>query len=301
MSTVVRSMRSTLARATVLLGAALLAAGCAAQANGGATPSPSSTADAGDAELPDDGGLVLQVAYVGGFVMPPTTVTQLPLVSVYADGRVITEGPVVAIYPGPALPNLQVSTIPTERVEELVQQALDAGVGEEFDHGMPPVADVPSTRFTVVTADGTETTEVYALQPGLFPEDAEVPGLTEDQVAARAELQTLVDELTGLAAEGSEAYEPEAIAAVASTNFAPGATPDDVVTWPGPPLPGDQLRTDLELSCVVARDDHVDAVLEAAAEATIETVWQNPDGGRWALAIRPLLPHETGCADLPAA
>jgi hypothetical protein len=292
-------MRSTLARAAVLLGAALLAAGCAAQAGSGA--SPSSSPAEGPAELPDDGGLVLQVAYTGGFVPPPVTVTQLPLVSVYADGRVITEGPVIAIHPGPALPNLQVATVPAERVEELVQQALDAGVGEEFDYGMPPVADVPNTRFTVVTAEGTETTEVYALQGGLFPEGEAVPGLSEDQVAARAELQTLVDELTGLSGEGSEAYEPESIAAVASTNFLPGATPDDVVTWPGPPLPGDELSTGLELYCVVARDEAVDAVLEVAADATAETVWQNPDGGRWALTLRPLLPHERSCADLPAA
>ena len=299
MSTVVRSMRSTLARAGVLLGATLLTAGCAAQPGGGSASSPSSAPETG-AELPAD-GLVLQVAYSGGFVPPPVTYTQLPLVSVYADGRVITEGPVIAIHPGPALPNLQVSTIPTERVEELVQQALDAGVGEEFDYGMPPVADVPNTRFTVVTADGTETTEVYALQRGLFPEGEEVPGLTEDQVAARAELQDLVDELTGLSSEGSEAYEPESIAAVASTNFLPGSTPDDVATWPGPPLPGDELSTGLELYCVVARDEAVAAVLEAAEDATAETVWQNPDGGRWALTLRPLLPHESGCADLPTA
>jgi hypothetical protein len=294
-------MRSTLARAGVLLGATLLTAGCAAQAGGGSAPSPSSSAPEVDAQLPDDGGLVLQVAYSGGFVPPQVTYTQLPLVSVYADGRVITEGPVIAIYPGPALPNLQVSTMPTERVEELVQQALDAGVGEQFDYGMPPVADVPNTRFTVVTADGTETTEVYALQRGLFPEGEAVPGLTEDQTAARAELQGLVDELTGLGGESSQAYEPESIAAVASTNYPPGATPDDIATWPGPPLPGDELSTGSELYCVVARDEAVDAVLEAAADATAETVWQNPDGGRWALTLRPLLPHETGCADLPTA
>src|SRR5690349_15192915 len=52
-------------------------------------------------------GLVLRVEYTGGFVSPSATAGRLPLISVYADGRVIAEGPVAAIYPGPALPNLQ--------------------------------------------------------------------------------------------------------------------------------------------------------------------------------------------------
>jgi hypothetical protein len=89
--------------------------------------------------------------------------------------------------------------------------------------------------------------------------------------------------------------------AVVGTDFAAGATSDDVATWPGPPLPGDELRTGLDLYCVAAEGEAADAVLDAAADATVETVWKNPDGGRWALTLRPLLPHETGCADLPQA
>ena len=46
---------------------------------------------------------MLRVGYTGGFVSPPATAGRLPLISVYADGRVISEGPVAAIYPGPAL------------------------------------------------------------------------------------------------------------------------------------------------------------------------------------------------------
>jgi hypothetical protein len=287
-------MTSTLARATALLGAALLAAGCAGQAGSG-TAAPRTTPEA---TLPDDGGLVLQVAYTDGFVPPRLTYARLPLVSVYADGRVITEGPTTAIYPGPALPNLQVAEIEPAQVEELVQQALDAGVGQDVDYGTPPVADVPNTAFTVVTGQGTRTSEVYALQPGLVPDGGEVPGLTEEQRAARAQLQELVDEVTALGAD-SRTYEPEAVAAVVGTDIPAGATPDDVATWPGPPLPGDELRTGLELYCVTARGEAADAVLQVAADATVETVWQNPDGGRWALTLRPLLPHESGCADLP--
>ena len=294
MSAVIPCMTHVRARATALLGVGLLAAGCAAQAGGGSA-APATTAEA---TLPDDGGLALQVAYTGGFVPPRVSYTQLPLVSVYADGRAITEGPVAAVHPGPALPNLQVAQIEPAQVEQLLQQALDAGVGRQMDLGMPPIADVPDTRFTVVTAHGTRTTDVHALQRGLFPEGEDVPGLTEEQTAARAELQDLLDELTSLGAD-SEAYEPEVVVAVAGTDVPVGGSPDDVVTWPGPPLPGDELGTGLDLYCVAARGEAADAVLEAAADATAETVWQNPDGGRWALSLRPLLPHESGCADLP--
>ena len=286
-------------RAVALLGAALLTAGCAAQAGGasagGGSAAPSTTAEAA---LPDDGGLVLQVAYSGGFLPLRARYARLPLVSVYADGRVITEGPVAAVHPGPALPNLQVAQIEPAQVQELARRALDAGVGREGDYGRPPVADMPDTLITVVTAEGTRTSEVYALEEGLFPEDREVPGVTEEQVAARGQLQDLVDELSALGGD-SRAYRPEAVAAVVGTDVAAGASPDDVATWPGPPLPGDPLGTGTDPSCVVAGEETVEAVLEAAAEATTDTVWQNPDGGRWAVTLRPLLPHETGCADLP--
>jgi hypothetical protein len=43
------------------------------------------------------------------------------------------------------------------------------------------------------------------------------------------------------------------------------------------------------------------AVLDAAARATASTPWVTADGTRWSVTFRPLLPDETGCADLTAA
>ena len=287
----VRPVRAAAVAVVVLL------AGCAQQADRGPTASPSSM-PSGGVVLPEDGGLVLQVAYTGGYeASRRVTAAQLPLVSVYADGRVITEAPTIAVHPGPALPQLQVTTIDPAEVEDLAQRALRAGVGRGVDYGSPPVADVPNTRITVVTADGEQTSEAAALQRGLFPEGQEVPGLTEEQAIAREELQAFVDQLSALQADGDELYEPEAVAALVDQEFGPGATPDDVATWPGPALPGDPLTTG-GVSCVLGPGD---AVREAAEGATTATVWANPDGGRWAVSLRPLLPHEDHCADLPPA
>ena len=144
----------TIPRSALAAVLVLALAGCAERGTtGGPSAAPSSAPPSSEAPAAD--GLVLRVEHVGGFVTPTTTAARLPLVSVYADGSVITEGPVVLIYPGPALPNVQVAEIDDAAVQDLVDRALAAGVAETSDLGMPPVADAPSTRFTLVTADRT--------------------------------------------------------------------------------------------------------------------------------------------------
>lgn len=56
--------------------------------------------------------LVLQVTTGGGLVPIDYDLTLVPEFSLYGDGRLIVPGPVMAIYPGPALPNLQTTVIP---------------------------------------------------------------------------------------------------------------------------------------------------------------------------------------------
>ncbi|MGY1604621.1 hypothetical protein [Geodermatophilus sp. SYSU D00815] len=266
--------------------AALLLALTACAAPGGGD-------DAGDDPYPyaaDD--LVLQVAWTGGFVAPEAAAGRLPLVSVYGDGRVLTDGPVPAIYPGPALPNVLEARIDRERVQELVDAALDAGVGETTDLGMPPIADVPSTRFTVSTGLETIVREVYALVEGVDD------GLTEEQVAARAELRAFLDELTGLGARATEPYRPAGVAALVTPYAAEPEFPRPEVAWPGPALPGEPFEAVFQMTCVVAEGDQAAPVLEAARAADQLTPWLSPDGARWSVTFRPLLPHEAGCADL---
>ena len=250
-------------------------------------------------ELPD--GLVLQVSSVGGFVTPEMLASRLPLVTVYSDGRVLSEGPVPAIYPGPALPNVQVAQADEATVQRLVEQALAAGVAETGDLGSPPIADASSTRFTLVTAEGTYVRDVYALAEGAGSDD----GLSPEQQEGRAALAALYEALTAPTAEASESYVPHALAVVArpwtagDDEIEPGLAQPDV-PWPGPALPGQPLEPPLGLSCLLVTGADVPTVLAAAAAANARTPWTTPDGSRWALTFRPLLPHESDCSALRA-
>jgi hypothetical protein len=276
-------------------------AACAERAGSPGSPSPSSTAALPDG---DEGTLVLQAEFTGGFVTPESIPSRLPLASVYADGRVIFEGPVNAIYPGPAWPNVQVLDIGPDGVQELADRALAAGVAETDDLGMPPLADVFTTRFTLVTATETFVREVYGLTETQGMPDT---GLTEEQRAARGELSSLLEELTGLAmfedgAPAPESWTPAAVAAVvrpwtpSEEDIAQGLIPEPQ-EWPGPTLPGEPLGFP-GLTCVTAAGAEADAVMAAAQGATMLTPWLSADGSRWSVLFRPLLPHETGCADL---
>ncbi len=295
-------------RAAVLLLMVLVLAACADPSTVGSPPPDAEPEPPVEqpVELPaEPDALVLRVEDVGGFTTPETAITRLPRYSVYADGRLITEGPVPAIYPGPALPNVQVQELDPATVRDLAERALAAGVAETGDLGSPNVADVPATRFTVTTADGTHVREVEALSvPGLGGEQPEA-GLTDQQVAARARLRELVDAIDALGQQlpAPDSYVPASVAAIVRPWSAPeedvtAGLPPAPVPWPGPPLPGEPVGGLLELSCVTATGDQAVAVLAAARDANGLTPWATPDGALWSVTFRPLLPDESGCADL---
>lgn len=293
-------MTRTSAVVPAALGLVLLLSGCAERGDAGGVPATTGPAPV---PLPDDGSaLVLQVSSTGGFVTPEMLAGRLPLISVYADGRVLSEGPVAAIHPGPAWPDVQLQQTDRATVQTLVRDALEAGVAETSDLGSPGIADATSTRFTLTTADGTTVREVYALTEGA----GGAGGLTEEQQAARAELADLVTGLTdlplSLGPEGQApaSYEPAAVAVLARPWSAPEGDPvpadQPELPWPGPALPGEPVGPGV--SCVVASGDQARAVEGAARGANTLTPWRTGDGARWWIGFRPLLPHESGCADL---
>ena len=252
--------------------------------------------------LPGGSELVARAESYGGFVPPDRVVGTLPAVSVYADGRVITEGPVPLVYPGPALPNVQVQQLSPEQVRQLTQQGLAAGVRSGTDFGRPNVADAPTTRVTVRTSEGVQTVIVEALNES----QANDPMLTDQQESARKKLAAYVAKLTGLTgAEGmppAAAYRPTTLAALARPYTAPqGDEPaSPAVAWPGAELPGGYVNENFKIGCVEVTGADLDKVLAAAREATATTPWTQ-GSEKFLITFRPLLPDEQGCATFRAA
>ena len=109
---------------------------------------------------------------------------------------------------------------------------MAAGVEESTDLGRPPVADLPSTRFTLTTAAGTVVREVYALDYALEGDGMEAD-LTDEQVNGRARLRDLLTALFDAGQQPArtapvERYVPAAVAAIAT----PG--PIRRTAWPPP-------------------------------------------------------------------
>ncbi|MCA2212167.1 hypothetical protein [Jidongwangia harbinensis] len=291
--------RGTWAAAAVALS---LLAGCARTAADGVPAAAEGGASSAPSEVAAD-AVVLRVRHEGGFVPVDMVPGRVPTVSVYGDGRVITQGPQLAIYPGPALPNLQVQQLDPARVADLLERAVAAGVRSGTDFGRPGVADAPATRVDVRYAGRTYSVAAEALQEA----QADDPRLTEAQRAARTKLAAFVKELNELpTAPGMpppQPYRAESVAALARPYTRPAdglpAQPDPVA-WPGPALPGEYLTPQLRLACVTATGAQAEQVLAAAAKANAVTPWTS-GGDRFTVTFRPLLPDESDCADLKAA
>ena len=267
--------------------------GACARTDAIGAPGASSSSGVPESGAPAD-QLVLRVEQTGGFVGMNTLLTRLPTVSIYADGRVITQGPQIAVYPGPALPNLQVQQAPPTTVDGLVTKGKQ--LGTLGDLGQPNIADATTTEITV----NGRTISAYALSESQSSD----PSLTAAQRDARAKLAAFVDQLTGLSeATGMPAtlqYKPTAVAVLASPwvkpaddlPSAPAATP-----WPGPALPGALLQPAGKVGCLTVTGDEASKVLAAAENANQNTPWTS-GSATWNVTFRPLLPDEAGCADL---
>jgi hypothetical protein len=242
--------------------------------------------------------LVLRWEYVGGFVNPEALLGRIPAFSLYGDGSLVTEGPQIEIYPGPALPNLLVQTLSEEGIQEILSAARDAGLTNgDATYPYPCVADAADTRFTVV-ADG-QTSVVTATAIG--PNEAACPGADLD---AREKLSAFWSKLGSLSkwlpagSVGQERpYRAEALRIYAQPYVSTDPELEQSsIRWPGPALAslGDPLETMQDLRCAVLDGTDASKVTDAAASANQLTPWTS-GGEDFAVTFRPLLPDESGC------
>jgi hypothetical protein len=281
--------RSRALAAAVLFAALALTLGACGQGSGGdSTQHPTGKNE-----------IVLQVSSGGGFVTVAYNLTQLPQFTLYGDGTVIVTGPMIEIYPGPAMPNLQTTHISEDAIQEILSAAKEAGLfATGVDYGQPGITDIPTTNI-VVSADGkTYTTDIYAL--GM---ESGAGGLSLEQQQARAAISELVGKLGVLTdyEPGELKWEPYAYTALKVFSLAvdPSTSPDpnDVqpneLVWPLGDLStlGESVMPEGYRAVVVSGTD-LATLQPLLAQATEITLWTS--GARqYNLFFRPLLPNET--------
>ncbi len=300
------SLRSamTIAAYITLFGAVIALTGCGSSGSGsisgddGETTATSGTQTRGLAHPEDADELVLRMETVGGFVPVEYNLTMVPEFSLYGDGRVIETGPMPAIYPGPALPNLQTAPISEEAIQEILDSAREAGLFDPtFDYGQPGITDVGTTVFTVNAEGQTYRSEIYAL--GM---EEGAGGLSMEQLQARAAVSDFRARLMDLTTfeAGEIVWEPYAFETLdvfsRPTNPAASSDPTDVqpnrLEWPLEDLEtaGEAVQPEGYRRLTVTGTD-LETLRPLLAEATQITIWESA-GQDYNLSFRPLLPDE---------
>ena len=256
---------------------------------------PDTTPDTTKAPPPvgGDATLLIEVTDAGGFVPAEYSFAQLPVVAIYSDGSVFRPGAQIEIYPPPALPSAQRSTVSQAGLDKLLAAADDYLSAGEKDFGQPGVTDLPSTTLNVYVEgkDTPKTATAYALSY----EDGDGQ-LTPAQRDARAEFRELIGHITDPhtftgEADNSELYTPTALSVLVRPA-------DDVPPGEGEPQPNelDWPAGDLSVGgtdsdfgrCIGIDGTAVADVLAAAAKATAITRWNSADK-QWLVTFRVAL------------
>ncbi|MEU4679316.1 hypothetical protein [Micromonospora sp. NPDC023737] len=208
--------------------------------------------------------LVLRLSELPGMLPPGGMAAVPPRYSLFGDGRLVS----VPHGPSQGWPQLREDTVAPEGVRELYRAATALP-----DRPAANVPDGPVVQVTVGTAGGPHRITLDRTNPA----------------AAR-----LLAALARHADGPPVPYEPAAVAIVAT----PADPAEPARPWPLPTLAGEPLgATSAGSSCLVLRGAALDTARRAATTADAAARWSSA-GQVWQVAPRPLLPDETGCADL---
>jgi hypothetical protein len=241
---------------------------------------------------PDDE--IVNYSELSGFTTMEYAFQQPPMVLISGDGLVFTTGPQIAIYPGPALPNIQVGTITEQGIQTILTAADEAGLFADVDYEAPTNVADASTATVTLNVDGVSWVhEAYALGIGAGPEAPAGSEATPEREALLAFTSQLMDlpSLVGADQLGPvEAFEPEEylIRAVPVTD--PDSMGGDgieptIVEWPA--AAGVTLADAGECAVVTAAD-----VGDLFVEANQLTFFTEGDTTYQVIAVQRL-PHRT--------
>ena len=234
---------------------------------------------------------LLQVHSEGGFLPVEWILRQGPNYTLLSDGHLIMEGPIIAIYPGPLLPNYLVAQLGDQDISSILDLVEEIGLPdmtEKYDDSATSrVADAGTQVVTYWDESGAHTYSVYAL--GI------IPNQSNPSTAAFAKLLTVIDQAAAKA--DAVPYEPERVRVLAGVVTA-SVDPqfDDIREWPlGIEDPADWPEGNLGWSCKVFEAK----VLDEFTTASQLTQWLHPDpmmdAPPFTLLVRPLHPGEADC------
>ena len=228
--------------------------------------------------------------------MPPwETLRWYPSVVLYGDGRLIMQGPQMDIYPGPALPNLQVTRLSQVGVEQVLAWAKEAGLNGPDRQLGPQILDAGSTVFTIVSADGTHRTSITDMSGA----DAQIGAARQFQEIVQNVRAWLADEVAG--DDAPYAFDRLRLISFPSD---PQNLPDpgmaNTVDWPlDTPLStlGTSWGEPAEYRCALIEGEDLTDLRPMLQQANELTLWRSDDV-TYQLYLRPLLPDEEACPGL---
>jgi hypothetical protein len=226
--------------------------------------------------------VVLRIGYEGGFVPVEYAFLNLPTLLVTGDGRLIVQGPVLAIYPGPLLPNVQVRTISEAGIQQLLELAAEHGLLTPREYANPTnIADAPDTVVTLNVNGETIEHRAYAL------------GISEESDELRAELAAFVTEATGdwlygdnpeLGPEMPYTSDTFLIRATAVNDLTGYEIEPTVTDWPADLAP---LADAMECTA------YPSAALQATFDQANQLTFFTDDDTQYQLTVKPLLPGDS--------
>lgn len=261
------------------------------QPSGAPSESPSDMPTTDPSETPV---AVIKIEQTGGMLPLWEALRWYPPVVVYSDGRVMTQGPQIEIYPGPALPNLRVTHLTQAGVAQLLQWAAEAGLdGPDRDLGQPNF-DAGQVVFTVVTQEGTHRTSVWD------------PTSNDPAVTALFEFQNVAtDARSWMPAEAIGDDEPYNWDRLRMISFEadPASLPEPGLAttrdWPLDPITEQGVGIDDAgtYRCAELSGEDAEAMKPLLAESNELTMWRSEDVV-YQVYFRPLLPGEEACPGL---
>lgn len=245
--------------------------------------------------------LLLRVTTEGGFIGPAANLNNVPLVSVYADGRILTPGPVDAVYPGPLVQPVAAKDVGPTGAQAIVAAIKAAGIDKQGAGGGIGNPDAPTTVFTV-TIDGSTVVSRFHLGGGPGGPGGPSVGSPDPVVTAAGDLLNRLTDPNET--WGTSNPTISTLAPVAYRIFvAPGAPAGDMPTaepsiaWPlattldqfGSPAVPDRGIAGLRQGAVFGADASTLGTLFASANALTPF---SSGGNLYTLYVRPLLPDE---------